>query len=70
MDDNGDDFELLRLMLRRSNILNPVQTVDCIEKTICYLKGEGVRIHDGGKAFSISDWCRASDLHSHSTNGI
>ena len=33
---NDDDFELLRLMFRRSNILNPVQTVDSIAKTISY----------------------------------
>jgi CheY-like chemotaxis protein len=53
VDDNGDDFELLRLMFRRSNILNPVRTVDTVEKTICYLKGEGIYADREKYAFPI-----------------
>ena len=42
VDDRRDDVDLLKLMFKRSHILNPVQTVDSVHDAICYLKGEGV----------------------------
>jgi CheY-like chemotaxis protein len=41
VDDNDNDAELVRLMFRRSRILNPVQVVITVHDAICYLKGEG-----------------------------
>jgi len=42
VDDRQDDVELLRLMFKRSRILNPIKTVGSVNDAICYLKGEGV----------------------------
>ena len=41
VDDRPDDIELLKLMFKRSRILNPVRYVSTVEDAICYLKGEG-----------------------------
>jgi CheY-like chemotaxis protein len=42
VDDRPDDIDLLKLMLKRSRILNPIQSVETVEDAICYLKGEGI----------------------------
>lgn len=42
IDDSPDDVQLLKLMFRRSRILNPLQAVETVADAICYLKGEGV----------------------------
>src|SRR4051812_11609296 len=42
VDDRQDDFELLRLMFKKSSILNPLQWVKSVHEAVCYLKGEGV----------------------------
>ena len=41
VDDNDNDAALLKLMFRRSRILNPVQAVESIRDAQCYLKGDG-----------------------------
>lgn len=41
VDDNDNDAALLKLMFRRSRILNPVQVVNSIQEAVQYLKGEG-----------------------------
>ena len=41
VEDNDNDAELLKLMLRRSHILNPVQVVETVHDGISYLKGDG-----------------------------
>ena len=40
VEDNDNDAALLRLMFRRSRILNPLQVVTAIRDAICYLNGE------------------------------
>ena len=40
VEDNEDDAALLRLMFKRSRILNPVQRVASVQEATCYLKGE------------------------------
>jgi CheY-like chemotaxis protein len=40
VEDNDNDAELVRLMFRRSRILNPLQFVSTVQDAICYLKGE------------------------------
>jgi len=42
VEDRADDIELLQDMFRRSGILNPLQVVETVHDTICYLKGEGI----------------------------
>jgi len=42
VEDRPDDIELLKLMFRRSRILNPIQSVETVRDAICYLKGEGI----------------------------
>ena len=42
VDDFDDDVELLRLMLRRSRVLNPVQAVSNVTDGIRYLEGNGI----------------------------
>jgi CheY-like chemotaxis protein len=42
VDDSSDDIELLKLMFKRSRILNPLQSVGTVEDAICYLKGDGI----------------------------
>jgi CheY-like chemotaxis protein len=39
-DDNDDDLLLLKLMLKRSRILNPIRSVGTVADAISYLKGE------------------------------
>ena len=41
VEDNDNDAALLKLMFRRSRILNPIQAVTSLQDAICYLKGEG-----------------------------
>ena len=41
-DDGSDDVELLRIMFKRSRILNPVQAADTVKDAICYLEGAGI----------------------------
>ncbi|HKQ38918.1 MAG TPA: response regulator [Verrucomicrobiae bacterium] len=41
-DDRHDDFELLRLMFKKSGILNPLQWVESVRDAVRYLRGEGV----------------------------
>lgn len=41
VEDNDNDATLLKLMFRRSRILNPLQVIDSLHDAICYLKGEG-----------------------------
>lgn len=41
VDDRPDDIDLLKLMFKRSRIMNPVQSVGTVEDAIRYLKGEG-----------------------------
>ena len=41
VDDRLDDVDLLKLMFRRSRILNPLHVVHTTLDAICYLKGEG-----------------------------
>ena len=40
VEDNDNDAELVRLMFRRSRILNPIKVVTTVHEAICYLKGE------------------------------
>lgn len=40
VEDNDNDAELVRLMFRRSRILNRIQVVTTVHEAICYLKGE------------------------------
>ena len=40
VEDNDNDAELVRLMFRRSRILNPLQFVSTVQDAFCYLKGE------------------------------
>ena len=42
VEDNDDDIMLMKVMFRRSRILNPLQFVQSVYDAICYLKGEGV----------------------------
>lgn len=42
VDDSRDDVQLLKIMFKRSHILNPLQTVQTVADAICYLKGEGL----------------------------
>ena len=41
VEDNDNDAELLRLLFRRSRILNPLEVVATVHDAMCYLKGEG-----------------------------
>jgi CheY-like chemotaxis protein len=41
VDDRLDDLELLKVMFKRSRILNPFHVVHTVQDAICYLKGEG-----------------------------
>ena len=41
VDDRQDDLELIRLMFKRSRILNPLKIVSSVNDALCYLKGEG-----------------------------
>ncbi len=41
VDDNDNDAALLRLMFRRSRILNPLQVVNSIQDAISYFQGQG-----------------------------
>jgi len=41
VEDNDNDAALLKLMFRRSNILNPIQVVTSIHDATAYLTGEG-----------------------------
>ena len=41
VDDRHDDLELLKVMFKRSRILNPYQVVHTAHDAICYLKGDG-----------------------------
>ncbi|HKQ37492.1 MAG TPA: response regulator [Verrucomicrobiae bacterium] len=41
VDDRLDDVELLKVMFRRSRILNPLHVVHTTLDAVCYLKGEG-----------------------------
>jgi len=41
VDDRLDDLELLKVMFKRSRVLNPFHTVHTAQNAICYLKGEG-----------------------------
>ena len=41
VEDNDNDGALLKLMFRRSRILNPVQVVWAVQDAMRYLKGEG-----------------------------
>jgi len=42
IEDSDDDLTLMKLMFRRSRILNPLQCVRNVNDAICYLKGEGI----------------------------
>ena len=42
VEDRQDDVNLVKLMFKRSRILNPVQAVPTVAEAICYLKGDGV----------------------------
>jgi CheY-like chemotaxis protein len=80
VDDRPDDIELLKLMFKRSRILNPVHYVAGVEDAICYLKGEGayadrkaypfptlvfVDLHlRDGSGFDILRWIRSHQGHS------
>ena len=41
VDDRVEDVDLLRIMFKRSGLINPIQRVDTVRDAICYLKGEG-----------------------------
>jgi DNA-binding response OmpR family regulator len=41
VDDRLDDLELLKVMFKRSRILNPMHVLHTVHDGICYLKGEG-----------------------------
>ena len=41
VDDNEDDVILLRHMLKRSQVRNPLQHVVSLDEAMCYLKGQG-----------------------------
>jgi CheY-like chemotaxis protein len=41
VEDRSDDIELLRIMFKRSRILNPLQAVHTVKDTIRYLEGDG-----------------------------
>jgi len=74
VDDNGDDFDLLRLMFRRARIANSLQRLETVRDAICYLKGEGIYedrdkypfpilllldLHlSDGTGFEVLDWLR------------
>jgi CheY-like chemotaxis protein len=49
VDDRSDDIELLKIMFRRSQILNPLQVVHTVKDAVSYLKGEC--IYAGRRAF-------------------
>ncbi len=79
VDDNDNDAVLLRLMFRRSRILNPLQIVPSVQEAICYLKGEGmysdrsfypfptllfIDLHlKDGSGFDILRWIQAHQAH-------
>jgi CheY-like chemotaxis protein len=42
VDDRQDDVDLIRLMFKRSRILNSLKSVGSVKDAICYLKGKGV----------------------------
>src|SRR5438045_2070189 len=44
VDDSADDTRLLKLMFRRSRILNPVEKVSGVRDAISYLTGEGIYV--------------------------
>ena len=80
VEDRGDDVELIKLMFKRSRIINPLQSVATVQDAICYLKGEGqfadrekypfptlifVDLHlKDGSGFDILRWIRKSQLES------
>lgn len=74
VDDRQEDIELLRLMFRRSRILNPVQTVGTVREAVNYLSGKGkyadrtahpfptlalIDLHlSDGSGFEVLQWIR------------
>src|SRR5436190_19487954 len=81
VDDRLDDFELLKVMFKRSRILNPVHVVHTTEEAVCYLKGEGrfanrdlypfpalvlLDLHlTDGHGFDVLRWVRDHHRESH-----
>ncbi|HZO55128.1 MAG TPA: response regulator [Bryobacteraceae bacterium] len=79
VDDSQDDLLLLKLMLQRSRILNPLQSVNSVADAICYLKGEGpfadrlahpfpglifIDLHlSDGSGFELLRWIQRNQLH-------
>ncbi len=41
VDDDENDIQVMRLMFRRSRILNPLKAVNTVEDALCYLRGAG-----------------------------
>jgi two-component system response regulator len=80
VEDSEDDIRLLKLMFRRSQILNPVEAVRTVREAISYLKGEGIyadrRAHPvptllfvdlrlgDGSGFDILRWLQGHRAHS------
>ena len=80
VDDSADDTRLLKLMFRRSRILNPVESVSGVPDAISYLTGEGIYVDrrvypfptllfldlhlSDGSGFDILRWLRAHRDHS------
>jgi len=80
VEDSEDDARLLKLMFRRSRILNPVQAVRTVREAISYLTGEGIYVDrrvypfptllfldlhlSDGSGFDILRWLRAHRDHS------
>lgn len=76
VEDRDDDIALLKLMFKRSRIINPLQSVSTVQDAICYLKGEGrfadrerfpfptlifIDLHlPDGSGFEILRWIRKS----------
>jgi CheY-like chemotaxis protein len=74
VENEEDDVILLKAMLQKSRIRNPIQVVSTVEEAICYLKGEGVfkdrdeypfpvlallDVHlPGGLGYDVIDWVR------------